>query len=76
MNNIPDEKHIENLGNNQSFLAFLRMVHTRRELEIKSLRNANKDDVLKVSGRIDALDEVMELGQFEKVAARFAALDR
>lgn len=73
---IPDEKHIEILGNNQSFLAFLRMVHTRRELEIKSLRNASKDDVLKVSGRIDALDEVMELGQFEKVAARFAALDR
>ena len=70
------EKAIEVLGNNQAFLVFLGHIHSLREQEIKSLRNASKDDIMRVAGRVDAFDEVLDQGKHEDVLARFEALSR
>jgi hypothetical protein len=76
MNKLTVEQSIEMLGNNQAFLVFLGHIHSLREQEIKSLRNASKDDIMRVAGRVDAFDEVLDQGKYEGVMARFEALSR
>lgn len=73
--NLPIEKHLELLGNNQSFLAFLDYVYAEmRESEVRSLRRADKEEVLKIAGRIDAFDEVLEFAKHSEIKSRFASL--
>ena len=68
------EKDVEVLGRSVNFISFLDHIHSLRETEIKSFRNAGKDDVMRVAGRVDAFDEVLELAKHAEAKAKLQAL--
>lgn len=68
------EKDIEALGHNERFIRFLDHVHSLREVEIKSFRNAGKDEVMRIAGRVDAFDEILGLAKYDEAKAKLQAL--
>lgn len=68
------EKDVEVLGRSVNFISFLDHIHSLREVEIKSFRNAGKDDVMRIAGRVDAFDEVLALAKHDEAKAKLQAL--
>lgn len=68
------EKDVEVLGRSVNFISFLDHVHSLREVEIKSFRNAGKDEVMRIAGRVDAFDEILGLAKYDEAKAKLQAL--
>lgn len=68
------EKDVEVLGRSVNFISFLDHVHSLREVEIKSFRNAGKDEVMRIAGRVDAFDEILGLAKYHEAKAKLQAL--
>lgn len=68
------EKDVEVLGRSVNFIGFLDHIHSLREAEIKSFRNAGKDEVMRIAGRVDAFDEILGLAKYDEAKAKLQAL--
>jgi len=69
-----DPKALERLHNSEDFLAFLEEVMNQREGWINNLHDRNTDAIQQISGRICALDDVLNAAQYKALKAKWASL--
>jgi hypothetical protein len=61
------DKALEILSGSKPFAVFLAYVESQREGAIASLHGASKDDVQQISGKIVALDEILQSCEYKKI---------
>jgi hypothetical protein len=69
-----DPKALERLHNSEDFLSFLEEVMSQREGWISNLHDRNMDAIQQISGRICALDDVLNAAQYKELRAKWASL--
>lgn len=71
-----EEKALERLHNSEDFLEFLNYVHSSREWCISQLHDVSTDRLQQLSGRILALDEMLNVGKYSSLKARWSDVRR
>ena len=66
-----EDKDIEILGHNEQFALFLNQLCMIREDCIQEMRNANTDRLQQISGQIIAIDDALDLGNWETIRIRW-----
>jgi hypothetical protein len=69
-----DPKALERLHNSEDFLAFLEEVMSQREGWISNLHDRSTFSIQQISGRICALDDVLNAAQYKTLRAKWASL--
>lgn len=62
-----DPKALERLHNSADFLSFLRELAECREAWIGNMHSASTETIQQLSGRILAVDEVLQMAKYEKL---------
>lgn len=68
------DKEIESLGHNSAFISFLDYVNDLREQEIKAIRMADSQEIMKIAGRLDAIDEILSRFDYRALKERHERL--
>jgi hypothetical protein len=64
-------KDLEILGHNEQFAKYLNQLSMIREDCIQEMRNANTDRLQQISGQIIAIDDALDLGNWETIRIRW-----
>jgi len=67
-------KTLERLHNSSEFLQFLEYLAQSRERYIACMHEASTEAIQQISGRILAIDEVLQLGEYEKLKSNWERL--
>ena len=65
------EDDIKALGKHESFLRVLNFIHQYREHAIGGIYNLSGNELLRASGEIKALDELLIMLQYDKVLEKW-----
>ena len=71
-----EEKALERLHNSEDFLTFLNYVAISREWCIGQMHDVSTDRLQQLSGRILALDEVLNVGKYTNLKNRWTETRR
>lgn len=63
----PQSPRQDSLAYNEAYQRFISGVYDMREGAIASLRDADQSQTMAISGRIQAYDEVLSAGEWERV---------
>tara|TARA_R110000737_G_scaffold24524_3_gene43257 strand:+ start:2497 stop:2718 length:222 start_codon:yes stop_codon:yes gene_type:complete len=66
-----EDKDIEILGHNEQFAKYLNQLCMIREDCIQEMRNVNTDRLQQISGQIIAIDDALDLGNWETIRIRW-----
>ena len=64
------QQDIESLSKYEHFFHFLRSIHDMREDRINDLAGADKDEVLKIAGCIEAYQAILSLANYDEMKER------
>jgi len=65
------DKEIEILGHNEHFALYLNQLNLVKEDCIQEMRNAGTERLQQISGQIIAIDDALDLGNWEAVRFRW-----
>lgn len=65
------DKEIEILGHNEHFALYLHQLNLIKEDCIQEMRNAGTERLQQISGQIIAIDDALDLGNWESVRFRW-----
>lgn len=65
------DKEIEILGHNEQFAMYLNQLHLVKNDCIQEMRNAETERLQQISGQIIAIDDALDLGNWETIRIRW-----
>lgn len=68
-----DNKKLEQLSHNESFVGFLEEIYGTRESLIQQLHDVSSDRIQQISGRILQCDEILIAGGYNTIMLRKVA---
>jgi hypothetical protein len=69
-------KIVERLHNSKDFYLFLKEVHEGREFWVRQLHDIPTERLQQISGRILALDEVLDVGQYKVAQEKWRTVEQ
>jgi hypothetical protein len=65
------DKEIEILGHNEQFAIYLNQLNLVKKDCIQEMRNAGTERLQQISGQIIAIDDALDLGNWEEIRIRW-----